>query len=332
MISIIVPVYNAQAYLGSTIRSVLTQSFRDFELILVDDGSTDNSLTICRRWESDPRVTIIPTDNHGVSSARNTGLQAASGQWIMFLDSDDCLIDGTLEKLAAMASADTTWIIGTYTEGAPEPTAILHERLRADSLRTMLLDPINHCLMPDFYDMKPMSLCACWGKLYRGDVLRDNSIRFHEGLRLSEDTLFNLDYLDCIDHLVVTNLPVVHYRHNAGSVTKVFSEKHLTNRFLFFDLLLERSYPEAAVHILALLLYELCRIERCATDTRAELQQQIIRYLSEHPAILRDTRHCALSVGTFQRPVYQAVAGCFRRRAYRAGFALLRLYAAISMN
>ena len=322
------PVYNAQAYLDSCIHSVLNQPFQDLELILVDDGSTDDSLQICRRRASDPRVRVISTENRGVSSARNTGLQHASGKWILFLDSDDSLLDGALERLMAMATADTDLLIGTYTEDLPEPNRPLCERVSADSLRTMTLDPINHRLLPDFYEVKPMSLCACWGKLYRADVIRKNDIRFHEALRLSEDTLFNLDYLACIDHGILANVPVVHYRHNAGSVTKVFSEKHLTNRFRFFDLLLERAYPEAAVHILSLLFFEICKIEQSAPDSRTGLQQQIVRYLSAHPAILHDIKHCALSAGTYQRLVYQAAAGCFRVRAYWAGFALLRAYTA----
>jgi hypothetical protein len=196
----------------------------------------------------------------------------------------------------------------------------------------MLLDPINHDLLPDFYELKPMSLCACWGKLYRSAVIREHSIRFPEELRLSEDTVFNLDYLAHIDHAVISDVPVVHYRHNAGSATKVFREQHLADRFRFFDLLLERAYPEAAVHILALLFHEICRIERCASPGTNALKRQIIHYFSEHPVLLNNTKNRALSVGKFQRPVYRTAAGCFRRGAYGTGFALLRAYAAISKD
>lgn len=332
MISIIVPVFNAQDYLEACIRSVLTQSFQDFELLLIDDGSTDDSLNICRRWEADPRVHITSTENHGVSHARNLGLQQACGSWVMFLDSDDQLAKGALEKLSELIAPDPSLVIGAYTEADPGATKALREKVSADSLRTMILDPINHDLLPDFYELKPMSLCACWGKLYRSAVIREHSIRFPEELRLSEDTLFNLDYLEHIDHALITDMPVIHYRHNEGSVTKVFREQHLVNRFRFFDLLLERAYPEAPVHILSLLLYEICRIERWASGSQKALEQQIIRYLSEHPAILHDTQKRALSVGKFQHPVYHTAASCFRRKAYRTGFALLRIYAAISMN
>lgn len=332
MISIIVPVYNAQAYLDACIRSVLTQSFQDLELLLIDDGSTDDSLNICRRWEADPRVHITSTENHGVSHARNLGLQQARGTWVMFLDSDDRLAKDALEQLLAMTAPDSLLVIGAYTEEDPGASRALCEKVSADSLRTMLLDPINHALLPDFYELKPMSLCACWGKLYRSAVIREHSIRFPEELRLSEDTVFNLDYLAHIDHAFISDVPVVHYRHNAGSATKVFREQHLANRFRFFDLLLERAYPEAAVHILALLFHEICRIERCASPGTNALERQIIHYFSEHPVLLNDTKNRALSVGKFQRPVYRTAAGCFRRGAYGAGFAFLRAYAAISKD
>ena len=94
MISIIVPVYNAEAYLDRCIESVVTQSFQDLELILVNDGSTDTSPEKCRAWAHDPRVVFLSTENKGVSAARNLGLQQARGTWILFLDSDDYLLEG----------------------------------------------------------------------------------------------------------------------------------------------------------------------------------------------------------------------------------------------
>ena len=333
MLSIIVPVYNAQAYIDPCIESVLSQSFRDFELILVDDGSTDDSLKKCRRWETDPRVRITSTENHGVSHARNLGLQQASGTWILFLDSDDYLLEGSLEHLTAIVSPDTRLVIGSYTDVAAKAVTPLHKTVIADAVRTMTLDPINHRLMPDFYAVKPMSLCACWGKLYRSDVIRENDLRFHEELRLSEDTLFNLDYLACIDHAVVTNLPVTYYRQNPVSVTRVFNAKHLSNRFRYFDMLRERTYPEAPAHILSLLFFELCRIEgSAAKHSRKALEQEIIGYLSEHADLLQSTKNQSLSTGKWQRMVYMAAAACFRHSAYQTGFAVLRAYSAAAQR
>ncbi|MBQ3801279.1 MAG: glycosyltransferase family 2 protein, partial [Treponema sp.] len=98
-LSIIIPVYNREAYVGDCAGSILGQDFGDFELIMVDDGSTDSSLRECESFKSDPRVMIIHKENEGVSIARNTGLAAASSPYVMFVDSDDMLGQGMLSAM-----------------------------------------------------------------------------------------------------------------------------------------------------------------------------------------------------------------------------------------
>lgn len=332
-LSIIVPVYNAEAYLEQCIQSVLDQADRTVELILVDDGSTDVSLQICRSWEHDSRVKILATENHGVSHARNLGLDHAGGEWIMFLDSDDYLLANSLERLLALAAPDVHQIAAAYTTGQEAPVTVLHDRVSAASLIRMSLDSINHQLLPEFYEVKPMSLPACWAKLYRSRIIRENGIRFHEDLHLSEDTLFNLDYLACIETVVLSNLPVLHYRENTSSVTRVFSASHLENRFRFFRILEERWGQDAAVHILSLLFCEICKIERHANrSSRKQLEQAITVFLSENPELLLSCKSLSLSSGRWQRLAYSLAAHCFRRKLHRVGFTLLRAYAAIKSS
>ena len=333
MVSIIVPVYNAEAYIDPCISSVLNQSYHNLELILIDDGSTDASLRKCRMWEKDSRVTVLSTENRGVSAARNLGLQHAAGKWIMFLDSDDYLLDNCLEKLMAMVSPDTQEVIAAYTDGEPDNHEILQQSVRADSVCRMCLDSVNNQLLPAFYEIKPLSLSSCWAKLFLNAVIRENSIRFHEELRLSEDTLFHLDYLACIDTAVISNLPVIFYRRNDSSVTKAFHPKQLANRFRFFTILKERNHQDAAVHILSLLFFEICKIERYTGGCeRKQLENEIADYLSKNTDILGSIGNLSLSRGKWQSPVYQAAAVCFRNRIGWAGFALLRIYAAATQG
>lgn len=332
-ISIIVPVYNAEAYIDPCIKSVLTQSFRDLELILVNDGSTDESLEKCRAWEKDPRVTVISTENRGVSHARNLGLERACGKWILFLDSDDYLLDNCLEDLMKTVTPDAQEVIGAYTGGESGAVTVQHQSVSAKSVRRMTLDSINNQLLPEFYEVKPLSLTACWAKLFLTDVIRKNSLRFHEDLRLSEDTLFHLAYLNAIDRVTVTNLPVLYYRQNPFSVTKVFSESHLANRIRFFDILEEGQDQDAAVHILSLLFFDICKIEKYAAgEQRKLLEKAVVRYLSQHKGLLRSVGKPALSSGRWQRAAYKAAAVCFDRKAYRAGFTVLRLYSAVTQG
>lgn len=328
-LSIIVPVYNAESYIDQCIQSVLDQSFRDLELILVNDGSTDASLQKCLSWEKDPRVRVISGENHGVSHARNLGLASACGEWILFLDSDDHLLDGALPQLMQLAAPDTQQVLAAYTTDQPEAVTHLSETVSAADLLKMSLDSVNHRLLPAFYPLKPLSLAACWAKLYRGRVIRENGLRFHEGLRLSEDTLFNLDYLSCIETVTVSNLPVLYYRQNTGSVTHVFHAHHLTNRFRFFDILTDRYGQDAAVHILSLLFFEICKIERCARGReRKQLEKLVSGYLSNHMELLCSSKTLSLSSGRWQRLAYSLAALCFRHRLYWAGFGSLRLYTA----
>lgn len=331
MISIIVPVFNAEAYIEQCMDSVLSQSYRNIELILVDDGSTDGTLQKCLRWRDDPRVKIISIENHGVSYARNLGLQNASGKWIMFLDSDDYFLENCLENLMALVSPDTQEIIAAYTCDEPKKVRHLHEAVSADAVLRMSLDSINNRLFPEFYEIKPMSLPSCWAKLYLNRVIKENGIRFREDLRLSEDQLFNLDYLSCIEKVVVTDLPVLHYRRNALSVTKVFNAGHLDDRFRFFNILKERRYQDAPVHICSLLFFEICKIERYTKGSaRRQLEQNVIGFLAENSDVFLYTGKLSLSRGRWQRVFYKAAAVCIGNRMCRAGFGLLRIYATLT--
>ncbi|WP_300810135.1 glycosyltransferase family 2 protein, partial [uncultured Acetatifactor sp.] len=119
MISVIIPVYNAEPYLNRCIDSVLASAYSDFEIILVNDGSTDRSPDICRAYaENDIRVVFLSQENRGVSSARNLGLEAARGEWIVFLDSDDFITDDYLSLTADKAYGQQDLILFRFAKHA----------------------------------------------------------------------------------------------------------------------------------------------------------------------------------------------------------------------
>ena len=119
MISVIIPVYNAEPYLNRCIDSVLASAYSDFEIILVNDGSTDCSPEICRAYaENDIRVVFLSQENRGVSSARNLGLEAARGEWIVFLDSDDFITDDYLSLTADKAYGQQDLILFRFAKHA----------------------------------------------------------------------------------------------------------------------------------------------------------------------------------------------------------------------
>ena len=327
-VSIIVPVFNAEKYIEQCIKSCLDQSYKDIELILVNDGSTDGSLEKCLPWKTDPRVQIVSIENHGVSFARNLGLRRASGKWILFLDSDDYLLENCLEKLMSLVSADTQQIIAAYTEGEVKKAELCHQTVSADEISRLCLDPINHRFQSSFYEEKPASWVSCWNKLYLNRVIQENAIAFCEGLRLSEDMLFNMDYLSCIRQAVITNIPVVFYRSNAQSVTRAFHPSHLDDRMRLFRILKDREYENASVYIISTLFWEICRMEsETSGNTRKQLEKIVCDYFSENKEILLAVRNLSLSNGKWQRMVYEIAAICFRYKVYCVGFFILRLYA-----
>ena len=199
VVSVVVPVYNAAAVLARGVDSILAQSFQDFELILVDDGSKDGSGAICDQYASqDDRVKVIHQENAGVSTARNAGLEAACGEWVTFVDSDDMVLDCFLESLVNAASRDEridlaycgyaivegSASVKTYKSG----TYIGKEQVHDALSRTNLL-----------------YRCSPWAKLYRRSIIVDNGLKFDVNLSISEDRLFVYSYLAHVRGIAVTS-------------------------------------------------------------------------------------------------------------------------------
>lgn len=212
-ISVIVPVYRAKDVLCRCVESILMQSYTDFEVILVDDGSPDDSGFICDSWaKRDSRIKVIHKENGGVSSARNTGIDASGGDWLAFIDADDYVDGEYLERLLREES-DLT-ICGMQTEnqyGQPLYTTAYHPR-RFDS-------------EPDYtwlYENRMLYSPYC--RLFRGRVVRNHNIRFPAGVSWGEDGMFTVDYLRYVSSVAVLEYVGYHYvkyADNTSLSTKV---------------------------------------------------------------------------------------------------------------
>lgn len=212
MVSIIVPVYNAENFLRKCISSVLEQSYGDFELILVDDGSTDNSSVICREFaESDSRVIFIHRDNSGVSAARNSGLEIAKRKFIAFVDSDDYVERDWLKMQFEKITANDADVVvcgiklSNYERNISyaESTAYTNEELIAALQESGLLNPV-------------------FNKLYRREFI---SAGFRTGMKFGEDLLFNLEYFQHINKIAIVPKALYFYRKdNPMSATSNFAD------------------------------------------------------------------------------------------------------------
>ena len=184
-ISIIVPVYNVQGYIGRCIESILGQTFADFELILVDDGSTDGSGRICADFvRRDSRVTLLENDHKGVSAARNAGLDAARGRYIAFIDSDDCVHPRYLEVLYnGIVESSYDISVANYRNFETIDTAALY------AAGTVVKEAVSVPEQQIMYGLCNVELMSViWGKLYSREVIGENRFR---GYAIIEDLEFN---------------------------------------------------------------------------------------------------------------------------------------------
>lgn len=185
-VSVVMPCYQSEGTLAKSVRSVQAQTIGDWELIAVDDGSRDNTLAVLSALAGeDTRIRVIHQENGGVSCARNTGIDAAKGEWIFFLDADDLLTEDALEVLLSLSDESLDVVCGAYKmryvdEGNREE---IHTCANGE-LQTVMESLIRG-------DSALNSMCA---RLYRRSVLDEHHIRVPRGVKIGEDVLFNLAF------------------------------------------------------------------------------------------------------------------------------------------
>lgn len=222
-ISVIVPVYNVKDYLVKCVTSILEQTYTNFELLLVDDGSSDGSGEICDSFIAhDNRVKPIHISNSGVSRARNIGIEVASGQWICFIDSDDWVEKNMLEKLLNAAKKHNTKLaccfFDEYREERSEQVFPSKGSYCADAEEIAK----NFCLNGELKSL----MYPPWNKLF--DAAGAKAIGFQTDLRIGEDFLFCLQFVAKNGKMAVVTEPLYHYRIRPGStMQEKFSEKKM---------------------------------------------------------------------------------------------------------
>lgn len=194
-VSIIVPLYNSASVIKRCMLSVLNQTYTNLELVLVDDGSTDSSMEICLALQkSDDRVKIFQKKNGGASSARNYGIEKATGTWVTFLDSDDYLEPNFLTELMAFANS-CPLLVGGFKRFGDKVDEAVPEEQHID-IKKDLEDLWNKSVRKFIY-------WFIWGKIYRTEVIKKYNLRFEERMFFSEDLCFLLSYMACIDSFYV---------------------------------------------------------------------------------------------------------------------------------
>lgn len=203
LVTIVIPVYNAEKYLELCIESVAKQTYINLDIVLIDDGSLDNSAEICKRFSgSDARIRYIRQNNQGVSAARNLGLQYAAGEYITFVDADDMLQPNAIEVMLSAMQEDTDLVIGSY------------ERFRFGEGQAVVNDSRDFSyedIRTQFAHLDKL-IDFPWGKLFRRSVICENNIMFEKNIPYGEDHIFNIAFCCCARSVRVIDDVVYRYR------------------------------------------------------------------------------------------------------------------------
>lgn len=233
-VSVVIPVYNSAKYLRECIDSVIAQTFTDWEIVAVDDGSPDESPAILDEYaQKDSRIKVIHKKNGGVSAARNDGLEAAGGEYILFVDSDDFLDKGALQAAygeAARVNADVVitdhWL---WKENGSETEHRFFSREFVFTEREQI-DSVERTVLYKGYSPYPSASCsymfsALWSKLIRRDLLIQNGIRFSTSMKLYEDGLVALQVFHWAKVVAYKQALTYHYRILANSLCHVNEDR-----------------------------------------------------------------------------------------------------------
>lgn len=229
-ISVIVPVYKAEKYLYRCVDSILNQTFTDFEVLLIDDGSPDRSGEICDEYvKKDNRVRVFHKENGGVSSARNLGIDEAKGEWVYFADADDYLPNDSFNTLIKLSNEDVDCIMAGYTV-AYETGEIKFPELNDIFKHISIPDALVEMYRPTDFPYQGY----LWCKLFRHKIIINNEIRFDEAIYFNEDRLFIVQFLCHLNNMVAyTTKSVYCYIEREsgamGSLKKGYNEKFITD-------------------------------------------------------------------------------------------------------
>lgn len=251
LISIIMPVYNAEKYLNRSIESIMNQTYNNMEIILVNDGSTDNSLEICTNYQKkDNRIKLINQENKGVSIARNRGIDEATGDYIMFIDSDDYIEKNMIKDMEAKITEDDIDLVisGIKMNYIRNGQVVGEEKYQLKDKMYSIEEMLNDILI----DIDLICICGPCCKLYKREILKKNNIKFTNEFTMGEDTWYNLDYIDACTGKIVTvsNIYYNYMRENPDSLFTKYYDNYIKitekvyNKFLN---LLERKANSKAV-------------------------------------------------------------------------------------
>lgn len=288
-ITIIVPIYNVEQYLNRCINSIIYQTYENLEIILVDDGSTDNSSKISDEWSyQDKRIHVIHIENQGVSAARNIGIENATGDFITFVDSDDWLELDAYEKVMKVYEENPSEVLsfGYYRRREEKKSFEKFTDLREGyfSKQEIIAEIIPKAISykQPFRPSKSM-IKSVWCHLYDIDLINDNNIRFKDIKKVgSEDYCYNLEVFSAMKSYYVLHIPLYNYYERENSFTATYDFDRYCgyeNLYCEYEKILKKYGTQEAIKLRLDMFWLNCMIDliRTASTLSANMRYEEIR-------------------------------------------------------
>lgn len=217
MITVIVPIYNREKYLEKCVNSILAQTYKDLEILLIDDGSHDKSLEICNSFEKiDERIKVISKKNTGVSDTRNYGINIAKGDYLAFVDSDDYIDKEMYEELLKSMINDVSDISFCKYKRISEEGNLI-ENVEEKNLIKLFNNPKDIEYFFDYDERNIMG--SIWRSIFKKNIINENNISFDKNIFIEEDLIFVLTYLKYCNKISIINKHYYNYLNNSSSIT-----------------------------------------------------------------------------------------------------------------
>jgi len=237
LVSVLVPIYNAEPFLNECLHSIIHQTYKQIQIVLVDDGSTDDSLSICQKYALiDGRIQVFHKENSGVAATRNELLSHVNGEFFLFVDADDWIEWNMIEVLLSLYNATTADIVCCGFTSSPKKTVqdLISIRTKEWERITIIEKFLYH---KDFRG-------TLWNKLFRARLL--DKVQFNPEISYGEDALFCWHLLNRVDKVVITTHTLYHYRMNEGSISHTsFSDRKMSAHYVWEQICSETriKYP-----------------------------------------------------------------------------------------
>lgn len=293
-ISVIIPVYNVEQYLKRCVDSVLYQENVSFEIILVDDGSTDSSGKICDEYATKyPEVRCIHTPNAGPSTAKNLGYDVAKGNYVAFIDSDDKIMHDMFCQMLQSGYQHNADIVCCNYIQLDEDGNISHTEYTGQEYILTQDEAMKAILIKD------KIYSQCWTKIYKRATMQKNGVRNTEGLKTEEDFIYNIQAFACSKTVCIVDKPLYIYTHRSKSLSKDYYREHINqyidNRILRLELvdnIIQERFPHlqeySTYHCIFYyneLIGRVCLFPKMFYDPRVH---KVISFIKNHANVLMD--------------------------------------------